>query len=80
MAKESVWWKQAAPVVVKARPVVPGHGTVGRDPTARLDADRQDIDDMIHRGESDDPRVSLPGMDEAHTHMRQLAKELRQSV
>ena len=63
-----------APYAAEARVVVPGHGTVGTDASARLDADRGYLDDMILRGDSDDPRASLPGMAEAHVHMREVAR------
>ncbi|WP_254359435.1 MBL fold metallo-hydrolase [Microbacterium hominis] len=52
--------------------VIPGHGSVGRDARARLDADRRYLDDMMRRGDSADPRVRNPGMDAEHAHLKRL--------
>ncbi len=46
--------------------LVPGHGTPTDRPLARVDADRHYLDDLLVRGESDDPRQGLPGMAELH--------------
>ncbi|UUT34734.1 MBL fold metallo-hydrolase [Microbacterium elymi] len=61
-----------APFAAQATVVVPGHGHVGGDPLARLDADRRYIEEMAMRGASDDPRVHAPGMQEAHAHMKDI--------
>ena len=61
-----------APFVEQAEVVVPGHGNIGTDPLARLDADRRYLEDMIARGASKDARVHNPGMLEAHAHMKML--------
>lgn len=63
-----------APFAAQASVVIPGHGTVGGDAMARLDADRRYINDMRARGESDDPRVHNPGMAAEHAHMRELVR------
>lgn len=65
-----------APVVAKARVLVPGHGHVTTDPMARLDADRRYLDDVITRGDSDDPRRALDGMEPAHRKMVEMARDL----
>lgn len=61
-----------APYAERATIVVPGHGHVGGDPLARLDADRGYIEEMVRHGASDDPRARNPGMAEAHAHMKEL--------
>ena len=66
-----------APLAARAAVIVPGHGTVCEDALARLDADRRYLDDMIHRGRSDDPRVANPGMAEEHAHLAELAAAYR---
>lgn len=68
-----------ADVAGRAAIVVPGHGRVGVDALARLDADRRYLDDMIRHGRSDDPRIAHPGMAEEHTHMTQLAAAHRRA-
>ncbi|GAA1449023.1 MBL fold metallo-hydrolase [Leifsonia poae] len=64
-----------SPIVEQARVVVPGHGNVGNDARARLDADRRYIDELSRRGTSDDVRVRNSGMAEAHENMRRLLQE-----
>lgn len=59
-----------APFAAEASLAIPGHGTVGSDALARLDADRRYLDDMIRTGSSDDPRIGNPGMAEEHAHLR----------
>ncbi|PJI91120.1 MBL fold metallo-hydrolase [Luteimicrobium subarcticum] len=59
-----------APYAAAADVVVPGHGTPGTDALARLDADRRYLDDVLHRGRSDDPRQANLGM--AYEHARLL--------
>lgn len=61
------------PYAAQAEIVVPGHGHVGSDALARLDADRRYLDDVIREGRSDDPRRANPGMDEEYRHLVQLA-------
>ncbi len=46
--------------------LVPGHGTPTRDPLNRVDADRRYLDDLLTRGDSDDPRKWLPDMADLH--------------
>lgn len=67
-----------APLAAQASVIVPGHGSVGSDALARLDADRRYLDDMIRSGSSDDPRVGLPGMADAHARVRRIAHDLRE--
>lgn len=66
-----------APFAARAAVIVPGHGNVGADARARLDADRRYLDDMIRRGRSDDPRIANPGMAEEHAHLAELAAAYR---
>lgn len=61
-----------APFAAQASVVIPGHGTVGRDAAARLDADRRYLDDVMSRGASDDLRVQNPGMAEEYAHLQRL--------
>lgn len=63
-----------APYAARAAFVVPGHGRVGTDALARLDADRRYIDDMVQQGESSDPRRASPGMGEEYAHMQRLVR------
>ncbi|WP_262927662.1 MBL fold metallo-hydrolase [Microbacterium sp. NIBRBAC000506063] len=65
-----------APYAAKAAVVVPGHGTIGTDAAARLDADRRYIDEVVRTGESDDPRRANPGMDEEYAHLQRLVRGL----
>lgn len=60
------------PFAAQARIVVPGHGYIGTDALARLDADRRYIDAMVAHGASTDPRVHNAGMREAHARMEML--------
>lgn len=62
-----------ADVAARARIVIPGHGRVGTDALARLDADRGYLDEMIRHGRSDDRRIANPGMAEEHAHVALLA-------
>ncbi|MDT0156213.1 MBL fold metallo-hydrolase [Microbacterium sp. ARD32] len=66
-----------APYVAQAEVIIPGHGNVGADAPARLEADRRYIDDMTVRGESSDSRIHNPGMFEEHAHMQELARGMR---
>jgi len=63
-----------APYASQARFVVPGHGHAGTDATARLDADRRYVGDVMRTGESDDPRLANPGMAEMHEHLVEIAR------
>ncbi len=62
------------PFAARAELVVPGHGTVGSDALARLDADRRYLDEMVRAGESDDARRGNPGMDEEYAHLQRLVR------
>lgn len=62
-----------APFAARASVVIPGHGTVGGDALARLDADRRYLDDLLRTGTSDDPRIDHLGMAEEHAHVRRMA-------
>ena len=62
------------PYARRAEVIVPGHGHVGGDADARLDADRRYLAEMIALGESYDPRVHNPGMGEAHARMKELVR------
>lgn len=64
-----------APYAAQASLVIPGHGTVGGDAAARLDADRRYLDDVQRRGSSDDSRVRNPGMAEEYAHLQRLVAE-----
>ena len=64
-----------SPIIEQAKVVIPGHGNVGYNPRARLDADRRYIDELSRRGQSDDVRVKNPGMAEAHEDMQRLLLE-----
>jgi glyoxylase-like metal-dependent hydrolase (beta-lactamase superfamily II) len=46
--------------------LVPGHGSPTSDPLSRVDADRRYLDDLLTRGDSDDPRRWLPEMADLH--------------
>ncbi len=63
-----------APWVARAEVLVPGHGHPTHDPLARLDADRRYLDDLMTRGDSDDPRIGHPGMAEHHAHLQRLVR------
>ncbi|WP_259336092.1 MBL fold metallo-hydrolase [Clavibacter californiensis] len=65
-----------APIAAEARVVVPGHGSVGGDALARLDADRRIIDDAVAGRRTDDARIDAPGMREAFAQLRELASAL----
>lgn len=63
-----------AAVAARAEVVIPGHGSVGTDPLARLDADRRYLGEVLRRGRSDDPRQANPGMREAHERIVSLVR------
>lgn len=63
-----------APYAARAALVVPGHGRVGTDALARLDADRRYIDDVVQTGESSDPRRANPEMNEEYAHLQRLVR------
>ncbi|MEU1972245.1 MBL fold metallo-hydrolase [Microbacterium sp. NPDC019599] len=65
-----------APYADAADVVVPGHGHVGPDARARLDADRRYLDDMMRRGASDDPRAANPANADDHDRLRRLIRRL----
>ncbi|MFE5409414.1 MBL fold metallo-hydrolase [Microbacterium sp. NPDC056569] len=60
------------PFVSEAALVIPGHGTPGAHPVARLDADRRYLDDVIAGRVPSDPRLANPGMAEEYEHLRQM--------
>ena len=62
-----------APYAAAAELVIPGHGNIGDDARARLDADRRYIDGILHRGRSDDPRIGNADMAGEYRHMLELA-------
>ena len=63
-----------APYAARAELVIPGHGHVGTDALARLDADRRYIDNVVSGGASEDHRIAKPGMDESHAHLMRMAR------
>lgn len=65
------------PYIAAARWLIPGHGTPSNRPTARLAADQTYLDDLLTRGDSDDPRVYAPGMPELHAANQQRAARTR---
>ncbi|WP_022877935.1 MBL fold metallo-hydrolase [Microbacterium sp. B19] len=60
------------PFARAARVVIPGHGSVGSDALARLEADRRYLADVREMGESRDPRRANPGMAEEYERLRVL--------
>jgi glyoxylase-like metal-dependent hydrolase (beta-lactamase superfamily II) len=65
-----------APFVAMAVTLVPGHGHPTDRPMKRLDADRSYLDAVVAGRDPDDPRRGLPGMDEAHRRIVELARDL----
>ncbi|MFJ6652732.1 MBL fold metallo-hydrolase [Microbacterium sp. NPDC091313] len=63
------------PYADAARVVIPGHGSVGADARARLDADRRYLADVRRTGRSDDPRRANAGMDAEYERLRHLLSE-----
>ncbi len=57
---------ELAPYAQIATLVIPGHGTPWLDAAARLAADRRYLDALARGTASDDPRLTNPGMAEAH--------------
>ncbi len=55
-----------APVVSRARLLIPGHGTPTEHPMRRLDADRAYLDAILNGRAVDDPRMAYDGMAELH--------------
>jgi glyoxylase-like metal-dependent hydrolase (beta-lactamase superfamily II) len=55
-----------APVVARARLLIPGHGTPTREPLERLDADRRYLDALLSGHEVEDARIGNPDMAELH--------------
>ncbi len=68
---------RVAVVAARCSVLIPGHGTPANDPLARIDADRRYLDDLITRGDSDDPRVDLPDMHELHEANQARAAAMR---
>lgn len=60
------------PYADAARLVIPGHGNVGTDARARLDADRRYLTDVRRTGRSNDPRRANEGMDAEYAHLQEL--------
>ena len=61
-----------APYVVRARVLVPGHGTPTDRPGERLDADRRYLDAVLAGRAVDDPRLSHDGMAAEHERLRRV--------
>jgi glyoxylase-like metal-dependent hydrolase (beta-lactamase superfamily II) len=66
-----------APFVAQATMLIPGHGHPTDRPLGRLDADRRYLDAVLRGEDPDDGRRALPGMDEAHTRIVELARTMR---
>jgi glyoxylase-like metal-dependent hydrolase (beta-lactamase superfamily II) len=64
-----------APFVAMAEYLIPGHGTPTDAPSARLDADRRYLDDVVRTGRSDDPRIGNPDMAAEYAHLQHLVRE-----
>ena len=62
-----------AVVAARCDVLIPGHGTPSRNPIERIDADRRYLDDLLTRGDSDDPRIGAPEMAELHATNRRRA-------
>jgi len=60
------------PYADAAHVVIPGHGNVGADARARLDADRRYLAEMRRTGQSDDPRRANEGMDAEYELLREI--------
>ncbi len=60
------------PYADAARVVIPGHGNVGTDARARLDADRRYLADVRRTGRSYDPRRANAGMDSEYELLREI--------
>ncbi|WP_239065794.1 MBL fold metallo-hydrolase [Microbacterium hibisci] len=60
------------PYVAQAAVVIPGHGTPGSDPGARLTADRRYLAAVMAGHVPDDPRLANPGMREEYEHLRRM--------
>ena len=58
-----------APFVARATVVIPGHGTPGRNPQERLDADRRYLDAVMQGRVPDDPRLADSDMYEEYTRL-----------
>jgi glyoxylase-like metal-dependent hydrolase (beta-lactamase superfamily II) len=63
-----------APIVAKARVLVPGHGRPTDRPLDRLDADRTYLDAVLDGRDPDDSRRGEPGMEDAHQRIVELAR------
>jgi glyoxylase-like metal-dependent hydrolase (beta-lactamase superfamily II) len=61
-----------APYASIARYVIPGHGSITSDGTARIEADRAYLDDLLAGRESTDARLHNPGMTEVDAANRAL--------
>lgn len=56
-----------------ARFVIPGHGSITSNGSARVAADLVYLDDLVAGRESKDARIANPGMAEVHASNRELA-------
>ncbi len=63
-----------APFVARAAVVIPGHGTPGRHPQERLDADRRYLDAVMQGRVPDDPRLADSDMYEEYTRLVELVR------
>jgi len=61
-----------APYVARAAVLIPGHGTLTTDPSARLAADLRYLEAVAAGGGDDDPRLADPEMRTAHARLRDL--------
>ena len=62
-----------APYATIARFLIPGHGSITSDGSARVTADLAYLDDLVAGRESTDARIANPGMAEVHAANRELA-------
>lgn len=58
-----------APFVARAAVVIPGHGTPGRNPQERIDADRRYLDAVLQGSVPEDPRLADSDMYEEYTRL-----------
>ena len=63
------------PYAQRAALIIPGHGSVGADASARLEADRRYLRDVITRGMSTDVRIAQPGMAGEYARLQRLVQE-----
>jgi glyoxylase-like metal-dependent hydrolase (beta-lactamase superfamily II) len=68
---------RVAEIAARCDLLVPGHGTPSNNPLERVDADRRYLDDLLTRGDSDDPRIGMPDMAEVHEGLKRRAEATR---